>query len=277
MLPVITFLTDFGLRDGYVAAMKGAVLQIAPEATLVDVSHAVPPQDVYAAAYILSTSSPYFPPNAIHIVVVDPGVGTSRRAILLETPSARFLAPDNGVLTYVLQAYGARAPGVNGSLPTVTEVPVPALLHAYQLVNPTYFRLEVSQTFHGRDIFAPVAAHLARGVPTEAFGPRLDSVLAFTLPHPETLAGGTLQGTVIHVDTYGNLITNVRREDIPPAGSTVRIGGREIRGLQTAYQREDELLAIIGSSGYLEIAAANGSAANVLGVQRWAAVDVHPG
>lgn len=283
MSTVITLLTDFGLRDGYVAAVKGVILSIAPEARLVDITHDIPTQDIYAAAYVLSTSYAYFPKDTIHVVVVDPGVGTERHALLVETPTARFLAPDNGVLSYVLQAYGMGAPvpeSANGSQPPIVEMPLPPNLHAFNLANPVYFRPEISRTFHARDIFGPAAAHLSRGAPPDAFGPALDSIHAIAMPRPHRHENGSIDGTVIHVDNFGNLITNVRPEDLPKGDIIISIGESEVRGLRSSYQSNDksggELLALFGSGGCLEIAASNGSAAQTLGVKRWAAIQIRP-
>ncbi len=283
MSTVITLLTDFGLRDGYVAAVKGVILSIAPEVRLIDITHDIPPQDIYAAAYVLSTSHAYFPKDTIHVVVVDPGVGTERRAILLETPRGFFIAPDNGVLSYVLQAHGVGAPVLeskNGSQPPIVETPLPPNLHAFHLVNPAYFRPEISQTFHARDIFGPAAAHLSRGAPPAAFGPALDSIHTIAMSRPHRRQSGSVEGTVIHVDNFGNLITNVRPEDLPKGDIIISIGGSEVSGLESSYQSNGksvgELLALFGSGGYLEIAASDGSAAQTLGVRRWAAIHIRP-
>ena len=276
---VITLLTDFGSQDAYVAAMKGTVLSIAPSATLVDITHSIPPQDIYAAAFTLGASHAFFPRRTIHVVVVDPGVGTPRRALLLQTPDALFLAPDNGVLTYVVEAFRDAHPNTapTGHLstpPPPVSVPVPASLRAYTLANKALFRPQISQTFHGRDIFAPVAAHLSLGVPPEAVGPLWEEITVFALPHPQHNQDGSLTGTIIHVDTFGNLITNLKTEVLPKGDLEFMVGGRTISGLRRSYEGGGELLAIVGSSGYLEVAAENGSAAQLLGIGRWSPVRV---
>lgn len=252
---IITLLTDFGTRDAYVASMKGVILGIAPQVTIVDITHAVPAQDVEAGAFILSTGYLYFPPDTIHIAVVDPGVGTDRRAVLVETPKGRFLAPDNGLLTFVLD--------------TKSE--------AYALENRALFLPEVGRTFHSRDIFAPVAARLAIGLPSSEVGPRVAYLQTLAVPTPQPLVGGAVAGTVIHVDAFGNLITNLWERDLPKGPIRVRAGSAEITGLSSSYQVGADLLAIIGSHGRLEIAARNGSAAALLGLGRRSEVLVEPG
>ncbi|MBI2886679.1 MAG: SAM-dependent chlorinase/fluorinase [Chloroflexi bacterium] len=276
---VITFLTDFGQEDAYVAAMKGVTLGIAPAATLVDISHSVPAQDVLAAAYLLGIACPYFPRGTVHIAVVDPGVGTDRRALLLETPHALFLAPDNGALSYVVDAYLDEREK-NVTVPPVLPPPLrlcslPAALKAYALTHSQLFRQPVSQTFHGRDIFAPVAAHLANGLAPDAVGPRVEAVHAFVLPRPYAAGADTTVGAVMHVDHFGNLITNLSAADLPPGRVQIVIGGHRIPEVSVAYQHGGQLLAIIGSSGYLEIATKNGSAAELTGLGRWAEVTAH--
>ena len=278
---VITLLTDFGSQDSYVAAMKGVVLSIAPSAMLVDITHSMPPQDVYAAAFTLGASHAFFPRGTIHVVVVDPGVGTQRRALLLQTPDALFLAPDNGVLTYVVEAFRDTHPNTapTGHLsipPPPVSVPVPAPLRAYTLANKALFRPQISQTFHGRDIFAPVAAHLSLGVLPEEVGPLVAEITVFALPHPQHNQDRSLTGTIIHLDKFGNLITNLKSEALPKGDLEVIVGGRTIRGLRTSYEGGGELLAIVGSSGYLEIASEKGSAAQLLRIGRWSPVQVRP-
>ncbi|HLC30420.1 MAG TPA: SAM-dependent chlorinase/fluorinase, partial [Dehalococcoidia bacterium] len=238
---VITLLTDFGSQDAYVAAMKGVVLSIASSATLVDITHSIPPQDIYAAAFTLGASHAFFPRRTIHVVVVDPGVGTQRRALLLQTPDALFLAPDNGVLTYVVEAFRDAHPNTapTGHLstpPPLVSVPVPASLRAYALANKALFRPQISQTFHGRDIFAPVAAHLSLGVLPEEVGPPLGEITVFALPHPQHNRDRSLTGAIIHVDNFGNLITNLKTEVLPKGDLEVIVGGRTIRGLRTSYE-----------------------------------------
>ena len=270
---LITLLTDFGLADSYVAAMKGALLQRNPAATIVDITHTIPPQDIFLAAFTLGTAHPAFPEGTIHVVVVDPEVGTERRALLLRTPHAIFLAPDNGVLAFVLNTYGAIVTNVvpqqspHGPPPT-SEVATTTPLEAWEITNQNLFRTPVSHTFHGRDIFAPVAAALSKGLQPEEVGPRVKTVHTFALPHPRKDVRGNLIGTVLHVDQFGNLISNLRVTDIPQTSATFHIAGRDVGGLRATYAEGDELMAIEGSSGYIEVAARNGSAAQKLGVGR---------
>jgi S-adenosyl-L-methionine hydrolase (adenosine-forming) len=253
--PLITLTTDFGLADSYVAQMKGAILAIAPEAVLVDVTHNIPQQDCGAAAAVLADVVGAFPVGTIHLVVVDPGVGTKRRAVAVEARGAddagnlRFVAPDNGVLTRIL---GNRS-----------------ILRAVQLANPRFWRASVSQTFHGRDIFGPVAAHWSLGLDLTEFGPPLESPLInLSIPAP-IRKGGQICGEVIRTDTFGNLITNIGTEHLPEADRsrlTVEIGTQRIAGISRAYQDQPvgELVAVIGSSGMLEIAICCGRAGEIL-------------
>ncbi len=238
-LPVITLTTDFGLEDAYVAAMKGVILTICPQATLVDVSHEVRPQAVRQAAYLLSTVVPYFPPGTVHLVVVDPGVGTQRRAIAVQTGRATYVAPDNGVLEMALAGDEA--------------------LSAVELAEGHYRLPEVSATFHGRDVFAPAAAHLACGRSLAEMGPAVPLAEVYRLAPAR-------QPEVLHVDRFGNLITSYR----VPAGQArlaVTVGGVRLAGPARTYADVEpgELLAYVGSSGYLEIAVREGSAAQRLG------------
>jgi len=270
---MVTLTTDFGLADGYAGIMHGVVQSICPGVPVVDLTHQVAPQDVRSAAYLLYAAYPYFSADTVHCVVVDPGVGTSRRAIAVQTPRGCFVAPDNGVLSYVLD-----------------REPVTA---AVSLTNPRYHLSPVSRTFHGRDVFAPVAAHLACGVPLPDLGESIARWVTFSVPHISVRPGGGLGGVVIHVDRFGNLITSIgqllwRGDDlsVQPAFSTpggrgmgqwslpfpasevwVRVGGRCIEGIQPVYgdAPAGELLALVGSIGHLEIAVAGGSAARVLG------------
>jgi S-adenosylmethionine hydrolase len=247
---IITLTTDFGLADGYVGTMKGVILSIDPTATIVDISHDIPPQDVREAAYALYAAYPYFPQGTIHVVVVDPGVGSQRRAIALRTPQAAFVAPDNGVLSYVVA--GER----------VEEI--------VNLINPRYHLSPVSRTFHGRDIFAPAAAHLARGVPLAELGEPLAEIITFSLPRPQVRPDGTIVGQVIHVDRFGNLITSITATDLADhpllREGVIEIKGRSIQGIANSYAEVTprRLLALIGSSDHLEIAVSGGSASQTL-------------
>ena len=275
IFPPIVLTTDFGLADAFVGVMKGVILTINPRAVIVDLTHDLPPQEVAAAAFVLGVNHSYFPPDTIHVAVVDPGVGTARRAVLLVTPAARFIAPDNGLLTGILQDYLDPPPAIPG------RIAVPPPLAAYELTNPNYRRHPVSNTFHGRDIFAPAAAHLSLGQPPESFGPPLSELAWLPLAAP-VVQDGTVQGEVIYIDRFGNLITNIPAGQLPAAPLTVSLANRTIPGLSRTFHDPDiapayfpdqpPLIALIGSNGYLEIAVPDGNAAATLGVGRGAVV-----
>jgi S-adenosylmethionine hydrolase len=247
--PVITITTDFGQADGYVAAMKGVILNICPQAVLVDISHQVRPQAVRQAAYLLSFAVPYFPPGTVHLVVVDPGVGTERKAIAIHSGRALYVAPDNGVLSLALEEDPAR--------------------EAVQLIESRFRLPEVSNTFHGRDIFAPAAAHLACGADLHEMGPSLPVSDLCTLPisRPERDESGAWQAEVLHVDRFGNLITNFAAGEAPPR-LTITAGGERIKGLSHTFADVEpgQMVAYAGSGGYLEIAVHQGNAAGRLGL-----------
>ena len=254
---IITLTTDFGLTDAYVAAMKGVILGINPEAKLIDICHTIKPQNIPQAAFVLGTAYQFFPRQTIHLVVVDPGVGTERRAIILRTPSADFVAPDNGVLSYVIQQSSARPVEDN-----INQVELEPAVEAVAITKPEFWRSSVSPTFHGRDIFAPVAARLSLGFPPIDFGEVITSVVMLPLPHLYQAPDGSLVGHILHIDSFGNLITNIKSEDLPQKKQavTIEVGSQLITGLVRAYAEGRGLLALIGSSGYLEIALKGGSA-----------------
>lgn len=256
--PIITLLTDFGTADAFVGVMKGVILGIAPHVHLVDLTHEVPPQAVAVAAFLLDTAWREFPQGTIHLVVVDPGVGSSRRPLAAEGRHGRFVVPDNGVLTPVLEAGEVTA------------------LHA--LTRAEFFRRPVSRTFHGRDVFAPVAAHLANGVSVAALGPPVSDPVRLDLPRPEPLPDGGTAGRVLHVDRFGNLITNLPQALFDPDRGVpvVTVGGQRIRGLADSYAAAPagHPGAIVGSAGTLEIFLPGGSAAAALDVARGASVTV---
>lgn len=263
---VIALITDFGLSDPYVGIMKGVILSINPAAKIVDVSHMVRPQDIFEGAFTLSTSFYYFPPSTIHVVVVDPGVGGERAALLVETDSGTFIGPDNGVLSWAI-GFGQPKEPHGRKVATIRRI--------IELNNSRYWLPRISQTFHGRDVFAPVAAHLSLGVPPDQLGRETSSFQQLPWPALERKADGALVGSVIHVDRFGNLITNVPAEEIEPAPAdvSVDIAGRHIASLSHNYSGPG-LLAVVGSSGYLEVAVARGNAAAELGVGRGAEVVV---
>lgn len=258
--PLITLTTDFGLRDGYVAAMKGVILSLCRDTRIIDITHDVSPQAVAEAVFLTSTAWPFFPPDTIHVCVVDPGVGTERRALLLVTDRGRFVGPDNGVLSAALpEELRAMAPAHGGPVDLDEHV------RAFSIEHPSVRRAQVSRTFHGRDIFAPAAAHLALGTPPERFGPRVGRVVALPPFRARRDPSGALQGRVIHVDRFGNLITDVRAQDVPSGEPVVKIAGRTIHGLSPTFAAAEGLLAFVGSYGYLAIAVRDGNAARELG------------
>ncbi len=263
--PVITLTTDFGLTDPFVGTMKGVVLDICPEATIVDITHEVPPQDIHAGAFLFDTAYHHFPRGAIHVLVVDPGVGTERRPLLVVGPDALFVGPDNGLLSYVYAREGGPEPRAKPY--QSAQVELPPGWRAYHLTNHRYWRHPVSDTFHGRDIFAPVAAHLSTGVSPEAMGAAVNRVTAFGTPRP-TERDGELLGCVLQVDRFGNLITNIEAGALSNAEAdiVIEVAGQRVHGLARSYQEGTPLVAIIGSHGYLEIGAKNASASEMLGL-----------
>ncbi len=262
MSNVITLTTDFGTDDVYVATMKGVILSINPRVAIVDICHAIQPQNIAQAAFVLSTAYHYFPEGTIHIVVVDPGVGTERRAVLLVTPSAFFIAPDNGVLSYIIEEASLELEGQSSIGEGQRQLGHG--LQAFALTNPHFWCYPVSATFHGRDIFAPVAAHLSSGIPVQDFGEPIDTLFTFPLPRPQIKEDGVLAGYVIHIDHFGNLITTFKQEDLPKGRIFIEVAGHIIEGISQSYAEASELLAIIGSSGNLEISLKNGNAARLL-------------
>ena len=258
---LLTILTDFGTSDAYVAAVKGVMLGLNPELTVIDITHDVAPQDVPAAAFLLGAAAPYFPRGTVHVAVVDPGVGTERRPLLVLTPDAAYVGPDNGIFSSVLAAHSAS----EGEGPLGGVVPLSPDVRAFHLTNSRYWRQPVSRTFHARDIFGPVAAHLTLGVSPEQLGEPVESIR--WLP-PATLRREQdgLAGQVVHVDRFGNLVTNIP-EEVAGRLRTVWVAGRSIVGLSETYASAgDDLMALVGSYGTIEIAVRNGSAAAALGV-----------
>jgi hypothetical protein len=252
-MSIITLTTDFGLKDGNVGVMKGVIWGIAPQAQIVDLSHLIGPQNIPEAALILARSVPYFPNGTIHVVVVDPGVGTERRPMAARLGNQYFVGPDNGIVTIWLDRIE------NEALPA-------QFVH---LDQPGYWLPEVSHVFHGRDIFAPVAAHLCTGVSIESLGSPFRNPVRLELPGPERWEDGW-RGQVIHVDHFGNLSTNIRQEHLQDQRVvTVRLGGVNINGLVRTFgeRPSGELVALFGSTGNLIISEVNGSAAARLGIK----------
>ena len=260
---IITLTTDFGLTDAYVAAMKGVILGINPEAKLIDICHSIKPQNIPQAAFVLSTAYQFFPQKTIHLVVVDPGVGTERRAIILRTPSADFVAPDNGVLSYVIQESSAKPAADNVNL---QERELEPGLEAVAISKPQFWRTPISSTFHGRDLFAPVAALLSLGFPPIDFGEAITSLTMLPLPKPHRRPDGSLVGHVLHIDNFGNLITSIKGSDLLPTKQpiAVEVGNHLISGLSRTYAEGQGLLTLIGSNGYLEVSLKGGSASAFL-------------
>lgn len=255
--PVIALLTDFGLRDHYVAAMKGVVLGICPDATLVDISHDIRRHDILAGALELEAVAPYLPPGTVVVAVVDPGVGSERRGVAIEAGDLRLVGPDNGLLS---RAAASRSPR-----------------RAVTLNNPVYARVVVSRTFEGRDRFAPAAAWLASGVALDALGPPANDLVQCEVPDPEVSADG-IDGVVLRIDHFGNLITNLHRSTVERLHGplTVRVAGAALQGVSQTYAESapGALCAIVGSTERIEIAVNGGSAASLLGVALGAAVQV---
>jgi len=246
----ISLTTDFGTRDGNVGVMKGVIYRIAPAAKIADISHHISPQNIFEAALVLSDRAYYFPENSIHVVVVDPGVGTARRPIAAQIGPQRFVGPDNGVFTPMLM----RAEEENWPI---------KIIHTD---NPDYWLPEISNVFHGRDIFSPVGAHLAAGAQLEELGSPIDDPVRIPLPSPRRTERGWV-GEVIHIDHFGNLITNIRREDLAEERDVnVTLCNVTIEGLARTFGERDvgSLVALYGSNGHLIISEVNGDGAKRL-------------
>jgi S-adenosylmethionine hydrolase len=267
MSRVITLTTDFGTGDGYVASMKGVILGINPQATVVDISHSIEPQSIRQASFILHTSWRYFPEGSVHVVVVDPGVGSHRKAVILKTPSACFVAPDNGTLSYVLHEIAESQEQHRIRISQSTSRTLPEECEAASITRKEYWRHPVSATFHGRDIFAPVAAHLSLDLPITEFGESISSLTVFPIPAPFQDATGQMVGHIIHIDRFGNLITNLRSRHIPQGGAAIEVRNQRIDNTSRYYSQGSGLMALIGGNDYLELSYRDGSAAAVLGAQ----------
>jgi len=264
MGPPITLLTDFGTDDAYVAVMKGVILSRNPRATVIDITHSIEPQNVRHGAFILATSYTYFPENTIHVVVIDPGVGSQRRGIILKVPGALFVAPDNGVLTYVVEQLALNEDSVPDGGAESAVVRLKRGIEAVSITDPRFWRTPVSPTFHGRDIFAPVAAGLSLGLSPYEFGEKTNMLTIQPIPKPQTDASGDVVGHVMHADHFGNLVTDIRGSNLPPGPVDVYIGSTRIDGISHYYQETEGLAALLGSSGYLEISLRDSSAAEYL-------------
>ncbi|MEP7367025.1 MAG: SAM-dependent chlorinase/fluorinase [Acidobacteriota bacterium] len=261
-MPIITLTTDFGLTDHYVGVMKGVILSLAPRATVVDITHDVPPFAVNEGAFQVSEAWSYFPKKTVHVVVVDPGVGSERRPILVEAGGHYFVGPDNGVLALVYG--GAKA----AAKPKVRHI-----------TNQKLFGKQMSATFHGRDVFAPVAAHLAKGVKAAQVGPVIEDYLRPQAEKPVRTGHRVWQGTVLRIDRFGNLITNLLVSEFPAVLERPFVmipGVVRVERLIRHYSEGGigETAVIVGSSGYLEVVANQGSAAKILGVGVGAPVEL---
>ena len=259
---IVTLLTDFGTADYFVGALKGAVLAANPEARVFDITHEVPPYDVEEGAFTLRAAFETFPEGTVHVAVVDPGVGSARRGIAVEGRGHTFVGPDNGLFGHVYERVRP--------------------FKVFHLTNERYFRREVSATFHGRDVFAPVAGALSRGVSAAELGPEVEDYVRLPSAAPERLAGGALAGTVIHIDRFGNCVTNVSPADLSDemvrGGALLVVRGREIRSFRRFFAEDagaaGEPFVVWGSAGLLEIAVFRDSAARVLGIRRGQSVEV---
>ena len=255
-IPLITLTTDFGTADYFVAAMKGVILSRNPKACITDITHEIPPQDIEAGAFILSTACTSFPAATIHVAVVDPGVGSSRKPIVIRAGGQFFVGPDNGLFSYVCD-----------------RLQVTGIFH---LTNAKYFLEPVSPTFNGRDIFAPVASALSSGVKPEELGTEINDYVRLKSLTPETSGNGKIKARVLHIDRFGNCITNITRNELSPdqikEGTTLRIKGKTIKTFRNYFAEKsdsgEKFFAVWGSAGFLEIAAANQSAAKLLKINR---------
>jgi hypothetical protein len=257
-MPIVTLTTDFGDADHFVAAMKGVILSIAPRATIVDVTHQVAPFEVNEGAFTVAAASRTFPPKTIHVAVVDPGVGTARRPILVESGGQYFIGPDNGLLSAIYSRPKSKV---------------------RQMTNARYFRKEVSATFHGRDIFAPAAAHLAKGARPATFGPLVEDYLRPTIDRPVRTDKRQWTGAVVKVDRFGNLITNLHIDDFPAVRERPIVLVAGVHPVETVAATFGEAPAgrpvvIVGSSGYLEVAINQESAARKLGCRAGTPVEL---
>ena len=260
--PIITLTTDFGLNDHFVGVMKGVLLEIAPEAQLIDISHAVQPFDILDGALTISQAYSYFPAGTVHMVVVDPGVGSARRPIIVSSDRYFFVAPDNGVLSLVYAGEER--------------------ISVRHITAEHYFLQPRSNTFHGRDIFAPVAAYLAKEVDSLKFGDEVEDYVRFSAPKPKAVDQNRVRGVVLKVDRFGNLITNITPLDAPllfggeDKAFKIVVGSCEITEIHRAYAEgaPGEVIGVLGSMGFLEIAANRGTAAQLTGAGKGSDVTI---
>jgi S-adenosyl-L-methionine hydrolase (adenosine-forming) len=264
-VPLITLLTDFGTSDYFVSAVKGAILSTNPSARIVDITHDIPPQEVETAAFTLLAACPSFSEGTIHVAVVDPGVGSARSPILIRARKQYFVGPDNGIFSYVCER----------------EENEGRTTQMFHLSNTKYFRHPVSATFNGRDIFAPVAAALSQGVKPAELGSKITDIIRLPPLRPET-RGGRIKARILHIDRFGNCVTNITQKELTPdmigSGAKLQLKKKLVTSFRTYFAEEtgdgDKVFAIWGSAGFLEIAAANDSAAKLLKVNRGDSVNV---
>ncbi len=262
-MTVITLLTDFGIRDGYPGVMKGVIWKIAPEVQIADISHTIRPQDIHHGALALQRTAHFFPAGTIHVAVVDPGVGTTRRPIGLRLGEQYFIGPDNGLFTLVIERAEANHEYVR----------------AVHLDKSQYWLPEISHVFHGRDIFAPCAAHLATGVPLDKLGSIIHDPIRLQIHRVEHLPGNGLRGEIIEIDTFGNLSTNLHQEELADMGEvSVRVGKQRIDGMVSTFgdKPNGSLIALYGTSHDLMISVVNGNAARTLNANLGDAIEVYP-
>ncbi|MDX1640842.1 MAG: SAM-dependent chlorinase/fluorinase [Balneolaceae bacterium] len=258
MSHIITLTTDFGLQDHYVSVMKAVMLDIAPDTRFIDVSHEIPPQDVMAGAWVVRNSALLFPPKTVHLVVVDPGVGTDRTPVALQIEDQLFVGPDNGIFSLIGDEYGYKA---------------------VKLENEKFWRKNRSNTFHGRDIFAPVAAHLANGISLEELGSPLDKLVTYRWAIPISDKDG-IQGWIVHIDRFGNLVSNIPssliEETIGDSKLKIYVGNTILDEIVPTFGSvpDGEPAAYIGSSDKLEIAINKGNARQMLSVEKGAQVSI---
>ncbi|MBX7169530.1 MAG: SAM-dependent chlorinase/fluorinase [Pyrinomonadaceae bacterium] len=242
---IIALLTDFGTQDYFVGALKGVILSINEAAKIIDITHEIEPQNIKSASFILASVYQTFPPQTIFVSVVDPGVGSARRAILVETDKYSFIAPDNGLLSFIFQTQQK--------------------FRVFELTNSQYFLPNVSQTFHGRDIFAPVAAWCSKGIDSQEFGKEVTDFVIFDDTRPKIIEENLLEAEIVHIDHFGNIVTNLKKEDVK-GDFALEINGIEIAKNLSFYAEAEigEVFTIWGSAGYLEIVANQNSASELL-------------
>lgn len=258
MSSVITLTTDFGVQDHYVGVLKAVLISIAPDARLIDVSHQIPPQDIMAGAWVVRNTAMLYPPDSVHLVVVDPGVGTARKPVALRINDQYFVGPDNGIFSLIADSHNYQA---------------------VELTNPDYWLPNPSRTFHGRDVFAPVAAHLSRGVPLNDLGKPSEQLETYRWAVPISDKDG-IQGWIVHIDHFGNLISNIPEKMIREAAAVadlkIYVGNTILEEIVDTFGdvEEGEPAAYIGSSGVLEVAINKGSARQMLGVEKGAQISI---